>query len=46
LLAWDKDCYTERFLALVDVYYNPNWFIATRPLHYFQVIFPYWPLTV
>jgi hypothetical protein len=22
------------------VYYNPNWFISTRPLHYFLVPFP------
>jgi hypothetical protein len=37
LLAWDKDSYTERFLA--HVYYNLNWFISTRPLQYFPVTF-------
>jgi hypothetical protein len=39
LLFWDKDSYTERFLALFPctcvLQPNPNWFISTRPLHYF-----------
>jgi hypothetical protein len=36
LLAWDKDSYTERFLALLPwiVYCKPHWFISARP-HYF-----------
>jgi hypothetical protein len=48
LLAWDKDSYTERFLALLHahMYYNPDWFISTRTLHYFLVTFPQWPLSV
>jgi hypothetical protein len=42
LLVWDKDSCTERFLACFHayMYYNPNWFISTRPLHYFPVTFP------
>jgi hypothetical protein len=26
------------------LYYNPNWFISTWPLHYFPVTFQNWPL--
>jgi hypothetical protein len=48
LLVWDKESYAERFLALLPshVYSNLNWFISTRPLHYYLVTFPYWPLSV
>jgi hypothetical protein len=42
LLVWDKDSYIGRFLCCfcAYMYYNPNWFISTRPLHYFLVTFP------
>jgi hypothetical protein len=48
LLAWDRDSYTERFLALLPCtcVLNLNWFISTRPLHYFLVPLPYWPLPI
>jgi hypothetical protein len=49
MLVWDKDSYTtiqrdswHYFHA--HVYRNPHWFIFTRPLHYFLVPFPLWPL--
>jgi hypothetical protein len=48
LLAWDVDSYTERFLALLPCtcVLQPELFITIRPLHYFLVTFPYWPLSV
>jgi hypothetical protein len=46
--SWDKDSYTERFLALLPCtsVLQFKLIISTRPLHYFPVTFPYWPLFV
>jgi hypothetical protein len=50
LLVWDKDSYTEKesytSIASMHMCYNLKLFISTRPLHYFLVTFPKWPLTV
>jgi cellulose synthase/poly-beta-1,6-N-acetylglucosamine synthase-like glycosyltransferase len=38
LLVWDKDSYTGSFLVMfscIYIYYNPNWFVSSSPLHSF-----------
>jgi hypothetical protein len=49
LLVRDKDSYAGRFLVLfscIYIYYNPNWFISSSPLHSCLVPFPWWPQPV